>query len=113
MGADFQSHRCHRGNFRVDHGDIHVLTVNNAEEILALCARAESHPAQRERLIRRAAAFTGWADLPQQAEQHGLGPLVYVQLRAAGIEPPAPVQLALQGLYRRHRQADRAGLKGA
>jgi hypothetical protein len=79
------------------------------ETLLALCARAEGDEIDRHRLGRHAEALTPaeWTALPAQAERHGLGPLVYAHLQAAGAPVPAPVRRQLQGLAARHRHANR------
>jgi hypothetical protein len=45
------------------------------------------------------------------AEQHGVGPLLYRHLRAAGVEIPEGVQRQLQAVYIRHRRANEARLQ--
>ena len=47
-----------------------------------------------------------WTKIVAQAERHGLGPLLYTQLKAADVTPPTPIKRELQGLYLRHRQAN-------
>lgn len=54
----------------------------------------------------KAAELTGWADVPVQAEAHGIAPLLHVHLRAAGVQPPLAIERQLQGLYLRHRWAN-------
>ncbi len=46
------------------------------DAILALCARAQGHPAQHERLARLAQALPSWEGLSERAEAHGLIPLL-------------------------------------
>lgn len=76
--------------------------------LLALCARAECDEIHCHQLARQAEQLTSaeWADLPTQAERHGLSPLVYTHLRAADAPIPQPVRRQLQGLYVRHRHAN-------
>ncbi|MDX1522258.1 MAG: nucleotidyltransferase family protein, partial [Anaerolineae bacterium] len=74
--------------------------------LLAACAQPVDHPAQRRQICRLARRQTGWDTLIEQAEQHGLGPLLYQHSRAGGITWPDPIKRALQGLYVRHRHAN-------
>ncbi len=74
---------------------------------LALCARAEGDAAFYGRLAQAAAAVTEWDGVAAQAEMHGLAPLLYAHTRAAGVQLPSPVRRELQGLYLRHRDANR------
>jgi hypothetical protein len=75
--------------------------------LLALCARARPHTAQTERLARLAQAMRDWGDLAARAEAHGLAPLLYTHLRAAGVEPPPAVKQQLLGYYMQHAHAAR------
>jgi hypothetical protein len=45
------------------------------------------------------------------AEQHGVGPLLYRHLRAAGVEIPESVQRQLQAVYIRHRRGNDVRLR--
>ncbi len=74
---------------------------------LALCARAEGDAAHHARLAQAAAEVTEWEGVAAQAEAHGLAPLLYVHTRAAGVQLPQAVKRELQGLYLRHRDANR------
>lgn len=74
---------------------------------LALCARAQLTAVHCRRLHEAAGQVAGWERLPALAEAQGIGPLVYVHARAAGVNLPPPARLALQGLYLRHRRAGR------
>ncbi len=81
---------------------------NNAVyRFLALCARAEGDAAHHGRLAQAAAKVTEWEGVAAQAEAHGLAPLFYVHTRAAGVQLPPAVKRKLQGLYLRHRDANR------
>ena len=75
--------------------------------LLAVCARARSHPAQAQRLAHLARSLHDWDGLPVQAEAHGLVPLLYTHLRAAGIELPPAVRQPLLGYYMQHAHAAR------
>lgn len=72
--------------------------------LLALCARAESHPLMDEQLSRQAEAFTAWDELPAQAELHGMGPLLRHHLKRVQASMPHETKRALDGLYLRHRK---------
>lgn len=72
---------------------------------LTLCARAKLTEIHRRRLRQAAGQVADWESLPAQAEEQGLGPLVYVHAQAAGVDLPPRDRLALQGLYLRHRRA--------
>ncbi|MBT7067033.1 MAG: nucleotidyltransferase family protein [Verrucomicrobia bacterium] len=75
-------------------------------ELLALAARAVLRPEQQDRLRLAADSFSEWDALPAMAEQHGIAPLLYTHLAAAGIPVPATTMLALKGLALRHRSAN-------
>ncbi len=74
--------------------------------LLALCARGQGQPDQYRQLQQQARQLTTWADIPAQAEAHGLGPLVYTHLQAAQITWPLPAKQALQANYLRHSHAN-------
>lgn len=80
--------------------------VTDTYTLLAHCARADWDESHSRRLAEAAATFADWEALPAAAEAHGLGPLTYVRLRAAGVETPRRVERELQGLYLRHRHAN-------
>jgi len=77
--------------------------ISPAYRLLALCARAESHPAFDEELTRQLRGFTDWASLPAQAEIHGMSPLLWHHLRNAQAQIPEETARTLRGLYLRHR----------
>ncbi|MEM7345963.1 MAG: nucleotidyltransferase family protein [Chloroflexota bacterium] len=76
------------------------------EIFFALCARAVGHDAYYERLIQYAASFNQWDQLVIEAENHGMGPLIYSHLHASTIAYPAEIKRQLKGLYLRHRYAN-------
>jgi hypothetical protein len=78
---------------------------------MALCARAECSVTHYHQLAQEAAKFTEWEKVPAQAEAHGLGPLLYVHLLAAGVPFPPTVKRELLGLYLRHRQSNRVRMR--
>jgi hypothetical protein len=78
-----------------------------AYQVLAHCARAEVDPALTHQLARLLSEFSGWEEISAQAEMHGLGPLLYVHSKATGTPLSPTVNRELQGLYLRHRQANR------
>lgn len=71
--------------------------------LLALCARAESHPAFKDELARQLHDFTDWNSLPALAELHGMAPLLWHHLRNAQAQISAETERTLRGLYLRHR----------
>jgi hypothetical protein len=75
-------------------------------QILIDCARTAIDPGKRQQLTQLAMTVTDWTELLAQAESHGLSPLLYVQLKAAGVSLPLPVKRDLQGLYLRYRHAN-------
>src|SRR5437868_10583029 len=90
--------------------DKHTMSSTSDDQVaalLALCARARSHPAQMQRLAHLARSLHDWDGLPVQAEAHGLVPLLYTHLRAAGIELPLVVRQPLLGYYMQHAHAAR------
>lgn len=74
--------------------------------VLLLSARITGDPAYYQQLALAAQEVTGWPEMLALAESHGLGPLLYTHLRAAGAPLPPEVKQALQGLYLRHRRAN-------
>lgn len=76
--------------------------------LLALCARAEAHSKMDEQLYEFLKGFTSWADLPTQAELHGMGPLLWHHLHRLDIKVPRDVQRSITGLYLRHRALNQA-----
>jgi hypothetical protein len=73
--------------------------------LLAVCARSRAHPAQAALLCEHAQALQQWDDLPIQAEAHGLVPLLYTQLQAAGVAIPPAIKQQLLGYYMQHAHA--------
>ena len=74
--------------------------------LLPLCARIEPHPLQQELLVQACANFQAWDDLIQQAEAHGMAPLLLRHLLLAEITAPAHVLRSLRLLTLRHRQTN-------
>jgi hypothetical protein len=83
------------------------VTPIPAYQLLAYCACAECDAVHYYQLAQQLSEFTEWEGVSAQAEAHGLGPLLYVHLQAAGAPLPPTVKRELQGLYLRHRQANR------
>jgi hypothetical protein len=75
--------------------------------LLALCARADGKPAPDQQLARQANNFTEWTEVSAQAETHGLGPLLYIHFKTAGVSLPITIKRELQGLYLRHCHANK------
>lgn len=80
--------------------------ADTSYRFLALCARAECRAAHCRQLAQEAARFAEWDKVSALAETHGLAPLLYVHLKAVGVQPPPVVRRELQGLYLRHRRAN-------
>lgn len=74
--------------------------------LLAQCARTNSDSILDQQLVQQAKNLTEWKEVPAQAEANGLGPLLYVRLKTAGVDYPAHARRELQGLYLRHRHAN-------
>jgi hypothetical protein len=73
--------------------------------LLTLCARAACDAAQHGEIAQAATTITDWQGIVAQAEAHGLGPLLYAHIKAAGVPLPVQERRELQGLYLRHRHA--------
>jgi hypothetical protein len=79
--------------------------------LLALCARAECSALHYDQLAQAAANLPEWAGVPALAEEQGMAPLLYTHLKTAGVSLPLTVKRELQGLYLRHRQANRVRMR--
>ncbi len=88
-----------------------MIQSGNLFSVLALCARAQGHPTQYQLLREQAASLTDWNGLPIQAESHGLTPLVYAHLQAAGIPIPTSVKEQLQTRAMQHSHANQVRAK--
>src|SRR5574340_486961 len=75
--------------------------------LLALCARAEGHPAFYEQLRVQTAAFRHWDVIPVQAELLGIGALLWYHLKQAEAQIPPEIEQTLAGLYLRQRAVNR------
>ncbi len=73
---------------------------------LTHCARITHNSTNYRQLEQAAGAFTKWQEIPTQAETHGLAPLLYTHLQAAGVSLPPAIKRELQGLYLRHKHAN-------
>ena len=74
--------------------------------LLQLCARIDPHPVQQKRLVKACADFIAWDDLAQQAEAHGMAPLLLRHFSAAAIDLPDNFLRRLRLLVLRHRQTN-------
>jgi hypothetical protein len=77
--------------------------IDQTYRLLALCARAEGHPAFHQQLRAKVAAFTGWDELPSQAETHGMSGLLLHHVQSAAVEIPRRTLATLTGLQLRQR----------
>jgi hypothetical protein len=84
-----------------------MLSANEFDLLLALCARWPGHSEQYAQVRRYAQAVTNWNTIPVDAEAHGLVPLLYTHLQAAGVALPPNVKQQLQGYYMQHAHATR------
>src|SRR3954454_15181763 len=75
------------------------------DSLIALCARWPGHPGQYAQLRLHAQAVAHWDAIPARAEAHGLVPLLYTHVQAAGIAVPPPAKQKLQGYYMQHAHA--------
>lgn len=80
---------------------------SHSYRLLTLCAHAVCDATLRGEIAQAATSIKDWQGIVAQAEAHGLGPLLYAHIKAAGVPLPAPVRRELQGLYLRHRHASR------
>jgi Uncharacterised nucleotidyltransferase len=85
----------------------HTNPTDRIDTLLALCARANGHPAQHERLAQLAGQLSSWEAIAERAETHGLVPLLYTHLHAAGVALPSSVKQQLLGYYMQHAHATR------
>lgn len=79
-------------------------------KLLALCARDVGSDRMYRRLHARLHDFAdqdSWEILIDQAEHHGLAPLLFKHVQAAGFPLPQKIRRVLQTLALRHRQASR------
>lgn len=76
--------------------------------ILGLCARPLGNPDLYCHLVVETDGFRDWMDLPARAEKNGLGPLVYMHLKAIDALAPETAWISLRGLTLRHRRAGAA-----
>ncbi|MBX3014045.1 MAG: nucleotidyltransferase family protein [Caldilineaceae bacterium] len=75
-------------------------------KLLNLCTCPQLDSKRRHSLAQSAIQFTDWSTLPSRAEEQGLGPLVFSYLRQAHVTLPSKAQVALHGLYLRHRRTN-------
>lgn len=77
------------------------------ETLLAVCAQAVGHPALYTCLTDAVKGLRSYEGLAARAEAHGLAPLVYTHLRAAGVALPPSVHDELRAAYMQHAHASR------
>lgn len=76
--------------------------------LLGLCARLELDDAQLDELARVARTVDDWPTVAEQAEAHGVAPLVWRYLRTAGAPVPEVTARVFRALVGRHQHAARA-----
>jgi len=74
--------------------------------IIALCARDQDNEGMQTALSQLLHKFRDWTTLIQEAEHHGMAPLLNKHLAKVDAQIPRPHKLVLQGLYLRHRRAN-------
>lgn len=74
--------------------------------ILNLCARVQGHAAQYKLLTNLCSTFTQWDALLQQAESHGMSPLLFRHINAVDCPCPDTFRRSLRLLYLRHRHSN-------
>lgn len=79
--------------------------------LLTLCARPRLPTDLLSEFARRAELVDSWDVALTAAERHGLAPLLYRHLQAAGAKLAPTVGQQLRGLYIRHRTANRVRLR--
>lgn len=79
--------------------------------LLALCARAQGYPAQKQLLRHQANLVSDWSTVLVLAEHHGLSPLVYAHLQDAAISLPENIQQQLQARAMQHAHANQVRSK--
>ena len=84
-----------------------MVPANQFNPLLALCARWPGHTGQYAQLRQHAQAVSDWDAIPMGAEAHGLVPLLYTHLQAAGVALPPHIKQQLQGYYIQHAHATR------
>ena len=84
-----------------------MAPAHQLNSLLALCARWPGHPGQYAQLRRHTQAGPDWDAIPMRAEAHGLVPLLYAHLQAAGVTLPPHAKQQLQGYYMQHAHATR------
>ncbi|RUM42704.1 MAG: hypothetical protein DSY80_06750 [Desulfocapsa sp.] len=80
--------------------------MQQANSILQLCARLETHAEHQTQLIAACTEFEAWNTLLVLAEEQGMGPLLSRHLTFAGISSPTVFLRGLKFLSLRHRQAN-------
>lgn len=75
-------------------------------DLLVEATRLKHGPADEIRIAALAQRVGDWDALLAEAEAHGMAPLLYRTLRAAGAPMPDAATHALQGLYLSHRHAN-------
>ncbi len=76
--------------------------------LLRHCARPFCNEAQRRIIGETAIYFRAWETLPEEAEEHGLSPLLYHHLRQCKPQIlPESERIKFQLLYLRHRRSNR------
>jgi len=79
------------------------MTING---LLTRSMRIRVDPVSDRQVVQQV-QLTEWQEAATQAEANGLGPLLYLYLKTVETVYPAFVRRELQGLYLRHRHANR------
>ncbi len=89
-----------------------MITMTAERLILNCCARIHFNSLHQETLVSLCDAGVNWDLLLNQAEAHGLAPLLSRHLQEAKIEPPKDALRSLRLLCLRHRQSNSLIVKG-
>lgn len=73
-------------------------------KIINVCARPQGHPAQHERLRTLCLSFTDWNNLLEEAELHGMSPLLRKHCLESGSNVPKQVLMSLELLCKQHKK---------
>jgi hypothetical protein len=82
-----------------------------AWRLLTLCAHSFAASGPCGDVERSAGAITDWDKTCALAEHHGIGPLLYTQLKNADSVVPPDASRQLRALYLRHRRANQVRLQ--
>jgi len=97
MAPESQGHSCCGGS---------PAEIHQTRTILGLCARALGNPPMYCRLVTETDAFNRWDALALEAEDEGMGPLLYHHLKEVDALMPFQARRTLAAVTVRHRHAN-------